>query len=89
MTKVTAQLQRGPLSRRLTLTGPADDFQRTELVRLLNQLPGVSGVGWSTGRGALPLIAEGWLLALVGFLVGLVLAYVVELRRRYNAQWKW
>jgi hypothetical protein len=89
MTRVTAQLQRNPLSRRLILTGPADDFQHSELVRVLDQLPGVSSVSWSPGRGGIPLIAEGALLAIVGFLVGLLLAYLVELRRRYNAQWKW
>ena len=89
MTKVTAKLHRNPLSRQLTLAGPADDFQRSELVRVLDQLPGVSSVSWSPGRGGLPLIAEAALLAVVGFLVGLVFAYLVELRRRYNAQWKW
>jgi cell division protein FtsX len=89
MNRVTAQLQRNPLSRRLILTGPADDFQHSELVRVLDQLPGVSSVSWSPGRGGIPLIAEGALLAIVGFLVGLLLAYLVELRRRYNAQWKW
>ena len=89
MTRVTAQLQRNPLSRRLILTGPADDFQHSELVRVLDQLPGVSSVSWSPGGGGFPLIAEGALLAIVGFLVGLLLAYLVELHRRYNAQWKW
>jgi hypothetical protein len=87
--QVSAQLHRDPLSRRLRLAGPANDFQRRELVRLLDQLPGVSSASWSAGGGGLPLIAEGVLLAIAGFLVGLVLAYVVELRRRYNAQWKW
>jgi len=89
MTKVTAQLHRGPLSRRLILTGPADDFQHSELVRLLDQLPGVSSVSWSDSRGGVPLIAEAALMAFVGFLVGLLLAYLFELHRRYNAQWKW
>ena len=89
MTRVTAQLQRAPLSRRLILTGPADDFQHSELVRVLDQLPGVSSVSWSPGRGGVPLVAEGALLAIAGFLVGLLLAYLVELHRRYNAQWKW
>jgi hypothetical protein len=28
-------------------------------------------------------------VSVLGFVVGLILAYVVELRRRYNAQWKW
>jgi len=89
MTKVTAQLQRQPLSRRLILKGPADDFQRSELVRVLDQLPGVSSVSWSDQRRGLPLIGESALTAIAGFLLGLMLAYLVELRRRYNAQWKW
>jgi hypothetical protein len=25
----------------------------------------------------------------VGFLFGLLVAYLIELRRRYNAQWNW
>ena len=89
MTKVTAHLQQGPLSRRLILTGPADDFQHSELVRLLAQLPGVSSVSWSDTRAGLPLIVESALAAIAGFLVGLLLAYLLELHRRYNAQWKW
>jgi hypothetical protein len=89
MTKVTARLQRRPLSRDLVLAGPADDFQRSELVRLFGQLPGVNAVSWSGRRGGLPLVAESGLLAIAGFLLGLVLAYLVELRRRHNAQWKW
>ena len=89
MTKVTAHLHRGPLSRDLTLVGPADDFQHAELVRLFNQLPGVRSVSWSERNGGVPLVAESALLAIVGFLLGLVLAYLVELRRRYNAQWNW
>ena len=89
MTKVTAQLHRGPLSRRLILTGPADDFQHSELVRVLDQVPGVSSVSWSGDRGGLPLIAEAALMAIAGFLFGMLLAYLFELHRRYNAQWKW
>ena len=41
-----------------------------------------------TGGGT-PLIAEGTGASLLGFLIGLLLAYLVELRRRYNAQWNW
>ena len=89
MTKVTAHLHRGPLSRRLILSGPADDFQSSELVRLLSQLPGVSSVRWSDRGGGIPLIAEGELAAILGFLGGLLIAYLIELRRRYNAQWTW
>ena len=89
MTQVTAHLHHGPLTRRLLLSGPADDFQRSELVRLLNQLPGVRETVWDSHSGGLPLIAEASGVSVLGFLLGLLLAYLVELRRRYNAQWNW
>ena len=89
MTKVTAHLHHGPLTRQLILSGPADDFQSSELVRLLGQLPGVSRVSWSDRGGGLPLIVEGILAAILGFLGGLLIAFLIELRRRYNAQWTW
>jgi hypothetical protein len=89
MKAVTARLHRGPLTRRLVLIGPADDFQRGELVRLFSQVPGVSGASWDNRPGGLPLIAEGALVAILGFLIGAGLAYLMELRRRYNAQWNW
>ena len=87
--QVTGHIQRGPLTRRVLLSGPADEFQRTELVRIIGGLPGVSRASWADARGGLPLIVEGGLAALLGFLFGLLLAYLIELRRRYNAQWKW
>lgn len=43
---IQAKLQRAPLSRRLILSGPADDFQRSELVRILDDTPGVLEVKW-------------------------------------------
>lgn len=43
---IQAKLQRRPLSRRLILSGPADDFQRSELVRILDETPGVLEVRW-------------------------------------------
>ena len=89
MTQIEAHLLRGPLSRQLKLSGPADDFQRGELVRLFSDLPGVTRATWSSADRGLPLIAEGALSGLVGYLLGLLLAYLVALRRRYNAQWKW
>ena len=46
MTQVTARLERNPLRRTLILHGPADDFQQRELIRILNQVPGVSVVRW-------------------------------------------
>lgn len=88
MGAVSARLQRGPLTRRLELGGPADDFQRGQLVRLMNLVPGVGSASWGKAR-ALPLAGEGVGVSLLGFLLGLVLAYLVELRRRHNAQWTW
>ena len=46
---VQAHMQRGPLTRRLILSGPADDFQRSELVRILGETPGVLEVRWDPG----------------------------------------
>jgi len=87
--KVHAALHRGPLSRRLILTGPSDDFQRGEIPRLFSQLPGVSKAQWGTSPGGVPLMVEGAAVAVLGFLFGLLLAYLIELHRRYNAQWSW
>jgi hypothetical protein len=89
MTRVTARLHHGPLTRRLILSGPADDFQSSELVRLMSQLPGVSRAQWSAANAGPPLILEGMGGGVLGFLFGLLLAYLGELRRRYNAQWTW
>ena len=37
----------------------------------------------------IPLIVEAGAIAFGGFLVGLLFAYLVELRRRSNAEWRW
>lgn len=87
--KVTAHLHHGPLTRRLVLVGQVDDFQRGELTRLFSQVPGVSGATWSEAGAGVPLILEAMVAAIIGFLLGLLLAYLLELRRRYNAQWTW
>jgi hypothetical protein len=89
MTTVSADLHHSPLTRRVILAGPADAFQRAELARLIGEVPGVSKVSWASNGGGLPLIAEGAGVAVLGFLLGLLVAYLVELRRRYNAQWNW
>ena len=89
MTQVRAKLQRGPLTRNLSLSGTADDFQSSELVRIMGNLPGVGRATWSNADRGLPLIAEAAVSAIVSCLVGMLLAYFVALRRRYNAQWKW
>lgn len=46
MVQIRAELKERPLSRTVVLSGPADDFQRSELVRVLNQVPGVARVEW-------------------------------------------
>lgn len=88
MPQVEARLHRPMLTRRLVLSGSADSFQRSELVRIMGAVPGVSRATWSN-PGGIPLVLEALLVCAAGFLFGLLLAYVVERRRRYNAQWKW
>jgi hypothetical protein len=46
MLRVQARLERKPLSRRLILSGPADDFQRREIKRRMEALPGVAEAQW-------------------------------------------
>ena len=88
MTQVSAHLHQHLLTRRIMLSGPADDFQHQALIEYIDQISGVESATWSE-NGGIPLIAEGAALSLLGFLFGLLLAYLVELRRRYNAQWRW
>ncbi|MEO8547185.1 MAG: hypothetical protein ABI422_02335 [Sphingomicrobium sp.] len=59
MTQVSARLERDPLRRRLVLSGAADDFQRAELVQILDDIPGVSGVRWATPSKPLAKPADG------------------------------
>ena len=87
--EVTGRLHHDPLTRRVILSGPADEFQRSELVRIIGDLPGVAEAQWTSAPAGLPLIVEAAAAAVLGFLFGLLLAYLVELRRRYNAQWNW
>ena len=93
MPKVSANLHRAPLTRRLILSKPADlnltDFQTGELARLFSQVPGVSSAQWTSSPAGLPIVLEGAAASVLGFLFGVLLAYLVELRRRYNAQWNW
>jgi hypothetical protein len=89
MTQLQAHVQRSPLARTVILSGPADDFQRRELARIMEVVPGVANARWNNGRSGLPLLAEVELAALAGFGFGLLLAYLLELRRRYRAQWRW
>ncbi|MEJ7776831.1 MAG: hypothetical protein WKF52_05490 [Sphingomicrobium sp.] len=86
MPEVTARLQRGPLTRRMVLSGRADEFQRGEIVRILNGIPGVSGAFWSP-RAGMPLLVEGSVVGLIGFLLGCLVAYGASLRRRGDSDW--
>ena len=91
MPSVQAVVVRNPVKRTLVLSGPADNFQRGELVRILNYVPGVGRVHWADSAETfmLPLLVEAALAALLSFGIGLVLAYLLELRRRSRAQWSW
>jgi hypothetical protein len=91
MAQVQARLERSPLRRTLVLEGPADDFQRSELVRIMSAIPGVGAARWRDMPEPvrLPLLIEVELAALASFGLGLVLAYLLELRRRSRAQWRW
>ena len=90
MEEITAGLERGPLTRVLRVSGPANDFQQAELARILSTTPGVSRVRWPHEQGwSMPLLAELGLLSLLPFLAGLLFAYLVEIRRRVNAEWSW
>lgn len=91
MEPVSAVVDREPIRRTISLSGPADDFQRFELVRIMNEVPGVADVRWADWPRSLtlPLLLEVELAALVSFGLGLLLAYLLELRRRSNAQWRW
>ena len=89
MTQIDARLQRGPLTRDLLLSGKAGDWQRGELARVLSQVPGVGTARWARNPMGIPMIAEAVLVALAGFSMGLLLAYLIEIRRRNNAEWRW
>lgn len=93
MNRIEAGLQSSPAGRTLLLAGEADDFQRSELIRILRQVPGVVAVQWKdSGDGEsfpLPLLLEVELWSLLVFGLGLLLAYLIEVRRRARAEWRW
>ena len=86
-----SQVERNPIRRTILLSGPADNFQRAETVRILNDTPGVAAARWigSSGGSSLPVLAEVTLASLVAFGLGLLLSYLLELRRRSRAEWRW
>lgn len=89
MEQVSAELRRDPLRRQIVYHGPADEFQRTELVFMAEAWPGVASATWNLKVRAIPIVIEGAVVAIVGLLIGLLIAYLIELRRRSNADWSW
>lgn len=88
MQQVRGTMAQAPMRREMVLAGPADDFQRSELKRLVALLPGVEAVSFDDEprENPLPLVVQAELAALVGFGIGLIIAYLGELRRR-SRQW--
>lgn len=88
MTQVRGAVPKAPLARRVVLSGKADEFQRGELKKLVGLLPGVEAVSFAgePEPNSLPLVVEAELAALIGFGLGLIIAYLGELRRR-SRQW--
>ena len=84
MPAVAVRLKRAPLTRILRFDGPADPFQRSEILRIGREVPGVAATAWGNRSAprALPLLAEVMLMALACFAIGAVLAYIAALRRR-------
>lgn len=89
MDEIDGWMQQAPLTRRIWLAGPANDFQEAELIRILEGIPNVSDVQWWREGGGeveaeivLPLVVEAELAALTSFAFGFLLTYLVALRRR-------
>ena len=65
--QITARMDDAPLTRRIILMGPADDFQRRALVERVGEVPGVAEVRWDPAspvinnfpRPGAPAAAEG------------------------------
>lgn len=88
--QVEARLARGPLRRNMVLTGSVDDFQRKELARILGARPGVTSASWTAGGSSgVPLLAEACLMSAIAYLLGVLIVYLFELRRRARADWSW
>lgn len=86
-----AAMQRQPLTRRVLIQGQPDSFQRAELARILNDIYGILDASWVDRNGEfqpalflMPLAIEAQLLGLVSFALGMIIAYLLELRRRAN-----
>lgn len=85
MQVIDGRAQRDPIARRIVMKGPANDFQRAELVRYSERLPGVGEARWNRAKTQfsypLPSLVEGIFLALSAFVAGLLVAYAAFVRR--------
>ena len=89
---ITVRLDRDPLTRRATLSGPANDLQREGLGSQMGvsdyvrQVDGIGSVRWADEppgeRFALPLLAETLILAALLYVLGLGLGWLLWGRRR-------
>lgn len=89
---ISARLDRDPLGRNATLSGPANDLQREGLGSQMGlsdyvrEVPGIAAVRWadepSRERRAPPLLVETMLLAALAYLIGLGLGWLLWGRRR-------
>ena len=77
---VEARLGRDPLSRNVTLSGPADQFQRQGMGQFpglddrIGAIEGISGSQWTdqgSPRRGIPLLIESLIAILLAYLVGI------------------
>jgi hypothetical protein len=89
---IAVRLDRAPLSRRATLSGPANDLQREGLGSQLGisdyvrEVDGIAAVRWADEPGPggriMPLLLETMVLAAFAYLIGLGLGWFLWGRRR-------
>jgi hypothetical protein len=89
---ITVRIDRDPLARNATLSGPANDLQREGLgsqMGVSDHVRSVEGIGtvrWADEpareRRALPLLAETLILVSLSYLIGLGLGWLLWGRRR-------
>lgn len=89
---IQVRLDRRPLTRRATLSGSANDLQREGLgsqLGVIDYVRAVEGIGevrWADepppGRRTVPLLLETFFLALLAYLLGLGLGWLLWGRRR-------
>lgn len=91
---ISVSLGHDPLTRRATLSGTANAFQREGqgelkgLNDLVREIEGVSGVRWADeaeGGFVLPLLAEFWIWILIAYLAGLGLGWLIFRRREKDS----